>query len=149
MTHPPRGLELALLSRLHKLKRLELRSVASDLTPSQWKVVGAITTLKSLDLTFSRAPDLTALEAVFSTPFSRLAITASHQDDAFLPRFKVEGLQELRLHLGDLSLDVMGALGRATGLTQLKLFYRGKVPAWALTITGLCSRACRVCRHCL
>jgi hypothetical protein len=38
----------------------------------------------------------------------------------------MEGLQELSLHMGDgvLSRDVVAALRRATGLTQLHLFYR-------------------------
>jgi hypothetical protein len=40
-----------------------------------------------------------------------------------LTGFKLEGLRELRLHMPDLSPDVVAALGRAAGLTQLRLAY--------------------------
>jgi hypothetical protein len=82
---PLPSMDMEPLTRLPNLVHLQI-GAGHDLTPQQLRAVGAITTLRSLDLSMRREPEVPALEGTFSTPFTRLSISCLREDWSYLSR---------------------------------------------------------------
>jgi hypothetical protein len=127
-------LDLAPLTCLQNLMHLMVCSPypPEQLTRQHLPNIGAIASLKSLHVRLQEGPLLAALDAAYLAPLSRLtALSLRHadlgMDVPFLSRLNLEGLQSLELGSASrLGSEGLGILGRATGLTKLRLrFGRG------------------------
>ncbi len=116
-------------TRLHNQVHLDLdigpeSPLDRELTPQQFRTIGAITSLRCLRLQMMQHPQLPSLSFIFPTPFTRLVLRSFHPNKSFLRGFRIEGLRDLNLDcMRELGSDGVAALGRATGLTHLRLSY--------------------------
>ncbi len=130
-------LDLAPFTRLRSLVHLDIGSCMKKLKPEHLAIMGLIASLKSLRLGLVQRPSSVAASATPFTPLAGLTALAVESYDpnlSFLSRFNLEGLRELRLWCPSrLSPAGVVALGRATGLTRLKISLRhGDVPVTRL-----------------
>jgi hypothetical protein len=127
------NIDSAPLTQLQRLVHLGVRRVWNlpgvEATLEWFKHIGAVTTLKSLDIAGLTAPHDQAFPAAEATkalgPLScltSLALSCCCVDLASLPRVTMEGLQALALFRADhLTQNGLLALGRATGLIRLTI----------------------------